>query len=124
MNNDPENDEVELRQFAAQLADALPKLSAESLARVQQDMDAELNRLERQTTRRRWFLGLSVAASIALAIIGYAVTRPGPSPTPNGSQEPALVHDRVPIVPSQFARAADAGKPVIPVDDYRSLYAD
>lgn len=123
-NADSEKADADLMQFAAQFGEALPKLPPEALARVGQQLDAELKVQERRDRRRQWLLGLGVAASIALAILGYAASRSPHEPKTDEKEQPTLVRDRVRIVHNQAVRTADAGRPVIALDKHRSLYAD
>jgi hypothetical protein len=121
MNETNDND-AELEQFSAVLAEALPRMNVESLARVKEQMTAELDRQKRGQTRRRAFAGAAVAAAILLAIFGYAVSRhpDGASPEPPAQ----AVRDRVQVIHGDTMLAADVGKPVIALDDFRSLYLD
>src|ERR1017187_10516584 len=93
---DPANEE--LSRLAEELHDAVPALPPAALARVQQQLLAELDRAQRRQRGRRWAFGLSIAATILLALGGYWYFRPASS-TPQSAKnveppEIVLIEDR------------------------------
>jgi hypothetical protein len=118
---------AELLRLAEQLREAAPPLPADALARVHQQLLAELERAGRWQRRRRLAFGVSIAAAILVAIGGYAMLRSGPGPQlakRHQAVEPALVEDRITIAVGEGANIAAAGKPLVALDEYRSLFAD
>lgn len=117
---DPQNED--LAQFAAQIRAVVPALAPESLARVQRKLDDELMRGERRQRRGRIILGWSIAASILIALVGYAGWRSGGRDAAL-DVGPRFVQDRINIAYSEPA-ISDAGRALVPLDDYRSLFTE
>jgi ferric-dicitrate binding protein FerR (iron transport regulator) len=118
--DDPAN--AELLQLAQQLPEAAPPLPADALARVRGQMQAELDRTQRRQRRRRFALGIGMAAAILLAIVGYFTNY---QPTDSSSVPqiaPPSIEDRIVVAVGDAGNAG--GKPLIPLDEYRSLFAD
>jgi hypothetical protein len=85
-------------------------------------MGAELDRAARSSRRRYLALGWSVAAAILIAIGGYAYLRShsdGAAPHVNASP---VVEDRIMIAVSGAATTTE--KPLVRLDEYRSLFTD
>lgn len=125
MNGMPEKDGLErdndLERFATQLCEALPAMTTDALSRVKSQVDAEIDRVQRRQSTRRWLLGSAVAASVAIAIFAYAASRSSREEAPPTQ---AMVRDRVKIVQGESTNTADMGKPFIVLEEYRSLFAD
>jgi hypothetical protein len=118
---DPDN--AELLLLADQLANAAAPLPPEALARVQAQMQAAIERGERWRRRGRWALGWSIAAGIIIAVVGYLALRSGPEPQTAKAPDPSPVQDRI-VIAVGDTTAPTLGKPLIALDDYRSLFAD
>lgn len=121
---DPEN--AELLHLAERLQEAAPPLPADALTRVQQQLHAEVERTRRLERRRRLAFGFSIAAAVLIAIGGYWMLRSGPVPqhaNNNAVSEP-LVEDRITIAVGEGGHVAAVGKPLVSLDEYRSLFAD
>lgn len=120
---DPANEE--LARLAQQLQAAAPPLPADALARVQQQVQAELDRAERRQRRRRVVFGWSIAAGILVALGGYAYFR-APSSAPQvvkNAAAPVLIEDRITVaLGDSSARMGD--KPLVRLDENRSLFTD
>jgi hypothetical protein len=121
---DPDN--ADLLRLAEQLQEAAPPLPDEALARVQQQLYAELERGGRWQRRRRLAYGLSIAAAVLIAIGGYLMLRSGHLPQNAKNNHPVepLVEDRITIAIGEGGHIAAAGKPLVALDEYRSLFAD
>lgn len=118
-------DNEDLERLASELQ-SLPALPAESLARVRSRLDAELNRETDWQRRRRLAFGWSIAAAVLVALGGYAWFRFDDVPAPVVRQEaPApRVEDRVLVAIGVPDATAGDGKPLVQLDDYRSLFTD
>jgi len=123
---DPENDD--LARLAEQLQDAAAPLPKEALLRVETQVHAELDRAAWRARWRRYALGWSVAAAILIAVVGYVVFRSGQengrNPPLAQNNEPVLVEDRITIAVGSAGQAPAADKPLVRLDDFRSLFAD
>ncbi len=126
---DQEN--TELARLAGQLQEAVPGLSATALARVEQQMHAELDRGQPRGRWRRVLAGWSVAAAILIAIGAYAYFRSGPAPVgeqpfakKNASIDAAPIEDHIMIAVGTSTASMPAEQPLVRLDDYRSLFAD
>lgn len=116
---DPQNEE--LARLAEQLTDAAPALAPDALGRVQARLDAALNRARRG--RRFRILAWSAAAAVLLGMISYAAYYTG-GDWKRPVTPPAFVQDRLNVAFSESTALPDAGKPLVPLDEYRSLFAD
>ncbi len=121
---DPEN--AELLRLAEQLQDVAQPLPAEALARVQQQLQSELERGGRWQRRCRLAFGLSIAAAILVAIGGYLMLHSGRASRhakDNRASEP-FVEDQITIAVGAGGHVGAVGKALVPLEDYRSLFAD
>ena len=119
---DPENED--LLQLAGQLHEAAPDLPAEALVRVEESLERELTRAERRQSWRRIVLGGSLAASMLIALFSYAYWPPPAAAPPRAETVPDRVIDRITIAYSEPGVRSDIARPLIALDDYRSLFAD
>ena len=123
---DPENED--LARLAEQLKDVAAPLPSAALARVEKMMGAELDRAAWRARWRRNALGWSVAAAILIAVAGYVALRSGQESVRNvpvaQNIEPVPVEDRITIAVGNAGQAPANDKPLVRLDDYRSLFAD
>jgi hypothetical protein len=120
---DPANDE--LARLADRLTDAAPALPPEALERVQNLMAAEFDRAEKRRRRRRLVLGWSIAAAVLLAVTGYAWFRGQYVGAPElACPLPAQIEDRITVALGDSASAPTNEKPLVSLDEYRSLFTD
>jgi len=120
---DPENEE--LARLAEQLPAVAPPLPPAALARVEKLMQAELDRAAWRSRWRRIALGWSVAAAILLAVAAYAMFRGETHGDPALVQRDAVfIEDRITIAVGGVAPAPAHEKPLLRLDDYRSLFTD
>jgi hypothetical protein len=115
--DDPAN--AELLQLAQQLPDAAPPLPVDALARVREQMQSEMGRTQR---RRRFAFGIGMAAAILFAIIGYFTSYPSRNSSNAPDARRRSIEDRIVVAVGDAGNAG--GKPLIPLDEYRSLFAD
>jgi hypothetical protein len=111
---DPQNEE--LARFAEELHAALPELPAESLAKVEQQLQAELA----QQARRRMWARLAVAASILLALGagGYFWLRPP------AERHAARVDERFTVALAAPQIPLPSQPPLVRLEEHQSLFAD
>jgi hypothetical protein len=120
--DEPGNDE--LIQFAEELAATLPTLPAESMRRVEQSLWSELaarTRRRRQAATR--YAGLAAAVQLGAAMLFVpAGSESRPTRAPVVRVEPTgVVEDRY-EVPAQPGVPVDSRRPLVSIDDYRSLF--
>jgi hypothetical protein len=127
---DPDNDE--LVRFAEQLRAGLPALSPQVMARIDEKVQAALDRQQRRQRRRRLAVHLAVAAAILLLLSGvggYFWTRTRTHDNPpiaNFVQhtEPALVEDRITVAAGSAGNMHTVDKPLLRLDEYKSLFSN
>src|SRR5207244_6627383 len=115
----------ELAELARRLQTERPELSPEALERVRQSVQAAAS----APPRSRWRFPLGVGAAAALLVAVGALTfvflRPQgpPAVTPQGAA-PERIEDRYKVPLAGAHAAAAPARPLLPVADYQSLYAD
>ena len=117
----------ELLKLAAELPGAVAPLPPDALARVQQQMQTELDRTQRRQQRRRVALGWSIAAAILVAIGGYTYFRPSPDSVPALGQKnetPEFIEDRITVALGDGSVIPATDKALVRLDENRSLFAD
>jgi hypothetical protein len=120
---DPANEE--LARLAERLADAVPGLAPEALERVHQKMTAEFDRAEKRGRRRRLVLGWSIAAAVLLAVAGYAWFRgQHDDEFEVACEPPPQIEDRITVALGDSSSAPTNEKPLVSLDEYRSLFTD
>jgi hypothetical protein len=124
---DPANDD--LLRLAEQLQAAAPPLPPEAMARVQQQMEAELDAAQRRIRYRRVAFGWSIAAAILLALGGYVYFRDGADHGPpvivrdDGPLAPPMIEDRITIALGESS-VAPSEKALVRLEENRSLFTD
>ncbi|MCI0459400.1 MAG: hypothetical protein L0Z62_20815 [Gemmataceae bacterium] len=114
--DDPQNEE--LARFATELQAALPALPPESLARVEQSIQAELKR--RHARWRRWTrLAAAAAVLLALGVGGFLWMRSTPE-----QRAEAPVEDRYRVELAAPVVPLPPQPPLVRLEEHKSLFAD
>ncbi len=145
MNETNSSEDGRLDEFAKRFSGAIPELSDEAIARIEQSMGREMGRV---TMLRfvRGFLGLAAAAvllvAISLAVMqrhagqrpDVAVEQPQPEPVPDRplaeedllpvTAEEAVVEDHMIVAVAVPTPPDEEAEPLVPLDDYQSLIGD
>ncbi len=126
MNTNPENPN-DFDDLADELRQAIPPLPSDALARVQTRMRAEMDRADRTRRWRGVVFGGMLAASIVVAIAGYALTYAPPErgvAAVADRAKPTQIDDRIQLAVTSVSIAPAVNKPLVRLDEYRTLFED
>ena len=126
MSVNPERPD-EFEDLAAELKQAIPPLSDEAMQRVQAQLHAEMDRDDRRRRLRGIVIGGVLAASIAIAVVGYALTYAPAnreSPPPHNQPIAGVVDERIRLAVTSASIAPVVEKALVRLDENQALFVD
>ncbi|MSU77356.1 MAG: hypothetical protein EXS16_04580 [Gemmataceae bacterium] len=111
----------------ADLKQAIPALPLDAMERVQGRIRAEMDRADRRQRWRSGIIGGVLAASVVIAVVGYALTyAPQRRDLPMVAERPGevVIDDRIRLAVRSASIAPDVAKPLVRLDENRALFMD